>query len=101
MATTTTTTDGGTSDQPPGPRPHSLVLAPGCSAVERTLIERFIASEHPDSELRYLDDERLAERLAAGDNPSLVPVRVVWLPRERKGGRRAGLGDLLALTNPR
>ncbi len=101
MATTTTTSHSGAGDHPAAPEELPLVLAAGGSTVERALIEAFIDEHYAGAELRFLDDERLPERLAGEDDPLLLPVRVVWLPREREGARRAGIADVLALTNPR
>jgi glycerol-3-phosphate O-acyltransferase len=102
MATITKTPphSGGAPGAAPKDGPP-VVLADSSSAVERELIARFIDAEHRGAELRFLTDPTLAERLEAGDDPLLLPVRVVWLPRERDGDRRAGVADLLALTNPR
>src|SRR5262249_47511571 len=36
-----------------------------------------------------------------GSDPKILPVRVAWLPPERRGDRRAGLRDLIAMRNPR
>ena len=46
-------------------------------------------------------DARLEPALAAGDDPLLAPLRVVWQPRERDGRREARLTDLLKLGDPR
>jgi len=46
-------------------------------------------------------DPRLEPALAAGDDPLLAPLRVVWQPRERDGRREARLVDLLKLGDPR
>lgn len=46
-------------------------------------------------------DAALERRLAAGDDPLLQPLRVVWLPPERGGVRAARLRDLLRFHNPR
>src|SRR5262245_25415945 len=42
-------------------------------------------------------DPRLEPALAAGDDPLLAPLRVVWQPREVDGVRQARLSDLLKL----
>jgi glycerol-3-phosphate O-acyltransferase len=102
MATTSKATQDTSDEDPDGPnREPPVVLAAGGSLLEHELLQRFIRNEHPGAELRFLDDPKLAERLAAPDDPLLLPVRVVWLPRERRGDRRASVADLLALTNPR
>jgi glycerol-3-phosphate O-acyltransferase len=46
-------------------------------------------------------DPRLEARLAAGDDPLLVPLRVAWLPPRRDGSAGVGLRDLLLLGDPR
>ena len=46
-------------------------------------------------------DPRLEPALAAGDDPLLAPLRVVWQPREVDGVRQARLSDLLKLGDPR
>ncbi len=47
-------------------------------------------------------DGRLDAFLAAGGDPLLVPLRVAWLPRSTRHGKRAvGLIDLLELGDPR
>jgi glycerol-3-phosphate O-acyltransferase len=46
-------------------------------------------------------DPRLEPTLAAGDDPLLAPMRVVWQPREVDGVRQARLSDLLKLGDPR
>jgi glycerol-3-phosphate O-acyltransferase len=77
-----------------------LILSAADTPVERELIERWAASADSADvvELRGL---RLTQRLAAGDDPLLVPVRISWLPKERDGKREAGWRDLLALRDPR
>jgi glycerol-3-phosphate O-acyltransferase len=46
-------------------------------------------------------DARLEPTLAAGDDPLLAPLRVVWRPRAVDGVRQARLSDLLKLGDPR
>jgi glycerol-3-phosphate O-acyltransferase len=45
-------------------------------------------------------DPKLEEICAAGDDITLSPLRVAWLPEERNGGRRARPADLV-LGDPR
>jgi glycerol-3-phosphate O-acyltransferase len=85
-----------------------LILVAADSPVERDLIERWVAEFGPDSgepgdavDVIDLRGQQLAERLRAGDDPLLVPVRISWLPKERDGKREAGWRDLLALRDPR
>jgi glycerol-3-phosphate O-acyltransferase len=84
---------------------RALVLAFQTTDVERALIGEWLA-DAPDGcvriELSRADDPRLEQALDRADgDPWVVPVRVAWLPRERRGMRMATLGDLLLLSNPR
>jgi glycerol-3-phosphate O-acyltransferase len=46
-------------------------------------------------------DARVPEELLDGDQETrLVPVRVAWLPEERRGGRAAGLADIMPGRDP-
>ncbi len=44
---------------------------------------------------------RLRRHSEAGSDALVIPVRVVWLPRERDGDRRTRWSDLVLLANPR
>ncbi len=46
-------------------------------------------------------DPSIQERLLREDDPLCVPLRVVWLPRERDGVRRVELRDMLIPGDPR
>lgn len=46
-------------------------------------------------------DPAIGERLAQEDDPLCVPLRVVWLTKERDGVRQVTLSDLLKLGDPR
>jgi glycerol-3-phosphate O-acyltransferase len=46
-------------------------------------------------------DPRIDERLAEEDDPLLIPVRIVWLARERDGVRRVTLKDAIRFGDPR
>ncbi|MEN8160197.1 MAG: glycerol-3-phosphate 1-O-acyltransferase, partial [Myxococcota bacterium] len=46
-------------------------------------------------------DPRLEPALAAGDNPLLAPLRVVWRPMRRGGRHEVRLSDLAKLGDPR
>jgi glycerol-3-phosphate O-acyltransferase len=46
-------------------------------------------------------DPKLEARLAAGDDPLLAPLRVVWLPKKRDGVRAVRPRDLLTFGDPR
>ncbi len=50
---------------------------------------------------RRSPDPKLEAALAAGENPILAPLRVVWLAREWQGTRSARLSDVLKLGDPR
>jgi len=78
-----------------------VVLARAQTPTERELVERWSGETHPGAELIVGADGALSERLARGDDPLVVPVRVAWLPRERHGERRARPTDVLLLANPR
>jgi glycerol-3-phosphate O-acyltransferase len=99
-ATTTTppqTGERGSLDTSP-----VVVLADARTEVERDLLSRWAAQEHPGAPVLAMRRRDLAAQLreAPGD-PSVVPVRVTWLPREVDGERRTRVSDLLVLTNPR
>jgi glycerol-3-phosphate O-acyltransferase len=74
------------------------------TSVERRLLRDWIAKlDHgPASRPALLDaaDTRLEDRLAAAGTAPVVPLKVVWLPRERDGQRVATWVDLLKFTNP-
>ncbi|MDX1448106.1 MAG: 1-acyl-sn-glycerol-3-phosphate acyltransferase [Acidimicrobiia bacterium] len=46
-------------------------------------------------------DPALAARLQRGDDPLVIPARVIWLPDERSGRRSANWIDVLKLGDPR
>ena len=58
-----------------------LILSAADTPVERELIERWAASSGDAGDVVELRGRRLAERLQAGDDPLLVPVRISWLPK--------------------
>ena len=85
------------SDQGP-----ALAAYTADSDVERKLIGVWAREQYPQGiELVPATRSGLTERLRGRDDVLVVPVRVTWLPRRRDGGRRAGLTDVLTLTNPR
>ncbi|HWN25502.1 MAG TPA: glycerol-3-phosphate 1-O-acyltransferase [Actinomycetospora sp.] len=62
-----------------------VVLVDAPSTVERRMIDRWLADARQGRNGRGLEvlpaeGEQLASRLTRGDNPLLVPVRVVWSP---------------------
>ncbi|MBF6355976.1 glycerol-3-phosphate 1-O-acyltransferase [Nocardia higoensis] len=97
--------------QPPHPAPRSVVaLVDASSGVERELIGTWLAEGGIAAELGTdapvtqidLDATAVAARLIGRrDDPLVVPVRVLWLPKERDGVRRMSFGDLVTLTDPR
>ncbi len=46
-------------------------------------------------------DPRLAPNLSRGDNPLVIPIRVVWTAQETHGRRSLVLRDFLTLRDPR
>jgi len=46
-------------------------------------------------------DPRLDAFLATDADPLLIPIRVIWMPRERDGERAVGLSDVLTPGDPR
>ncbi|KAA0017976.1 glycerol-3-phosphate 1-O-acyltransferase [Antrihabitans cavernicola] len=85
-----------------------VVLAQASTPVEREIITRWLREEGLGSEHRGtptqidLDVETVAGKLVSRtDDPLVVPVRVLWLPPERDGTRRAHVSDLATLSNPR
>ena len=84
------------------------------SATETRLLEQWVAEHRPESRapaevvrLPASGDREgafaseLAARLARGDDPLLMPLRVAWLPKERDGKRTVRVRDVLATGNPR
>ncbi|HUI26019.1 MAG TPA: glycerol-3-phosphate acyltransferase, partial [Candidatus Kryptonia bacterium] len=94
-----------------------VFLVDAASALERRLIDEWIARHRPESaastnvELIPIPptrgrrngqlDARLEARLATSDDPLLAPVRVVWQPAQRDGVRAVRLSDLLTFGDPR
>jgi glycerol-3-phosphate O-acyltransferase len=73
-----------------------VVLFDTRSRTERALIEAWAGRVYPGAELVEHDDALLAQRLARGDDPMIVPARVTWLPSARDS--TSMLGDLRALV---
>jgi glycerol-3-phosphate O-acyltransferase len=63
------------------------VLASPAGSVERSVIEDWVREAGNRVELCAEGMHALAVRLNTEDDPLLVPVRVVWLPRERRRPR--------------
>jgi glycerol-3-phosphate O-acyltransferase len=108
------------ADEPAWPEGHPgriLFLLDAASALEEQLLEGWIARQRPDGadfdaltipssrrprrRGRRRLDPRLEAALAAGDDPLLAPLRIAWLPKERRGRRAARISDLLKLGDPR
>src|SRR5262245_20944333 len=109
-------TTGGAWPVPPSD--SVVVLVDADSAVERDVVDRWIRNECPLSisadeiDAIHLPDPvssendaalaALGRELASESDPWLIPVRVVWLPRERGGERTVRLRDVLRhLGDPR
>ena len=107
-------------EEPAWPEGHAgriLFLLDAASSLEERLLQGWLARNRPDGadfDQVFLpcsrrrrrrrgrrSDPRLEAALAAGDDPLLAPLRVVWLPKERRGRRAARLSDLLKLGDPR
>jgi glycerol-3-phosphate O-acyltransferase len=88
-------------------RPPRLVLAVDVTDTERRLIGQWLRGEGLDAktpaEMLVASDGTFAARLQRHSDADalLIPVRVVWLPRERDGDRRTRWSDLVLLANPR
>ncbi|HYD04091.1 MAG TPA: glycerol-3-phosphate 1-O-acyltransferase [Reyranella sp.] len=96
-----------------GAGPAVVYLASCDGPTERRLILEWLAGQEPRSSRVLLyprPDEvhsgpelvrALEELFPLDDATELKPIRVAWLSRERRGGRRTRLRDLLRLRNPR
>ncbi len=90
-------------------QPARLALAVDVTGNERRLIGKWLGSGELDgsvrAELLVAADSTFAARLQryrdSGADALVIPVRVVWLPRERDGERRVRWSDLALLANPR
>ncbi len=106
------------SEEPSWPRegqPATVFLLDAASALERRVLESWI-DRHRPAESSAVDrialpssrrgrrrklDPHLEARLASGDDPLLVPLRVAWQPAKRGGVRAVRLPDLLTFGDPR
>jgi glycerol-3-phosphate O-acyltransferase len=80
-----------------------VYLAVAQTSVERALLRDWIAQlAHGPAAATMLDagDAALERQLVAAGDAPVVPLKVVWLPRERDGQRVATWLDLLKFTNP-
>jgi glycerol-3-phosphate O-acyltransferase len=72
------------------------------SAVERTLVDRWLQDAGINGRRVEAGDPGLSAVLAESDGDLLIaPIGVSWLPPERAGVRRGSVVDLLMLANPR
>ena len=92
-----------------------LLLLDAETSIERELIKGWIERNQPTDvrvDIAYIpatrrvrrrrrSDPRLEARVAQHDDPTMVPIRVVWLARERDGKRRVSLKDFIVFGDPR
>jgi glycerol-3-phosphate O-acyltransferase len=92
-----------------------LLLLDAETSIERELIKGWIERNQPADvrvDIAYIpatrrvrrrrrSDPRLEARVAQQDDPTMVPIRIVWLARERDGKRRVSLKDFLVFGDPR
>ncbi|HEY5578959.1 MAG TPA: 1-acyl-sn-glycerol-3-phosphate acyltransferase, partial [Acidimicrobiia bacterium] len=103
---------GSLTEEPTWPEeasPPLVFLLDASSSFERAILENWVTRHRPQPgpfELFGISPSRrrsrreamtlaLEARANAGDNPTFVPLRVVWLPPERDGRRTFRLGDLV------
>jgi glycerol-3-phosphate O-acyltransferase len=88
---------------PPRSDSSLVVLALARTDVERGLIDEFVTrlqASDDGSNVAVSFDVGDALARAARDDAAIAPVGVAWLPPERAGGRRFGITDLIALSDP-
>jgi glycerol-3-phosphate O-acyltransferase len=94
----------------PDKQPNTtVVLAEASTPVEREVIAQWLAADGLERgpggrepiQLALTADEVANRLVSRSDDPTVVPVRVLWLPKERDGVRRSSLRDLATLSNPR
>ncbi len=92
-----------------------LLLIDAETSIERELIKGWIERNQPADarvDIAYIpasrrvrrrkrNDPRLEARVAQDDDPIIVPIRIVWLVKERAGKRQVSLKDLLVFGDPR
>ena len=95
-------------DGPPGA--EVLYLLDAATDLELRLMRNWLSTHRAEGETVRIassrrrvdgDDARLLSRLDRGDDPYLVPIRVVWMAPERKGRRSVGWPDALKPGDPR
>lgn len=93
----------------------TVVLSDAASRMERRLVEDWVADHKPDGvdaeiitipparrrKPRHRIDPRLEPRLDRGDDPMVLPVRVVWLADAGDHRRSLRWRDFLSLRDPR
>jgi len=95
-----------------GPDGEPIVyLIDAATDLEVRLLQKWIASttRRPSESIRIRssrrgkggEDEVLAARLTAEDDPFLIPVRVVWMAPEKEGRRSVRWSDALRPGDPR
>ena len=106
---------GAAPSWPEGDHSNVVVLTDPASRLEHNALGQWIAANSPSgvtvdviavppSRRRrpfHRLDERLASRLERDDNPVILPLRVVWMPKVRDGRRSLSWKDFLSLRDPR
>src|SRR6266702_2985191 len=83
---------------------RQLPLAVGATGTERRLLEQWLDNgglEGQTDPLLVTEDPTFADHLQREGDVRVVPLRVVWLPKDREGRRRGRWSDLALLVNPR
>ncbi len=80
------------------PASRTLIVADVRTHTERRLVDAWAAEAHPGHLVVAVDE--LTDDLITPDT-HVQPVRVTWLPKERVGGQRLNVGELLLLSEPR
>ena len=110
--------DPALTDEPAWPvdtKSPVLLLVDAETSIERQLVKGWIERNQPVDvrvDIAYIpasrrvrrrkrNDPRLEARVAQDDDPIIVPIRIVWLVKERAGKRQVSLKDLLVFGDPR
>lgn len=93
------------------PEATVLYLLDASSEYEAELLRRWIRSEisSPPQTLRIMssrrgqggDDQELTERMESEHDPYLIPLRVLWMARKKKGRRSVRWRDIFTPGDPR
>jgi glycerol-3-phosphate O-acyltransferase len=92
-----------------------VILADAPTKLERRLVRAWVKRHRPDgvhADVLFMlpsrrrrpgrqTDPALDARLRRGDDPWVMPVRIVWRATERRGRRSASWIDILKLGDPR